>query len=47
MFNEFGEPMVATTLIVFKMGISTGNLYYHYHSEGSDRGAPLRPHRGG
>ena len=33
MFNQFGEPTVAVTTIAFEMGISPGNLHYHYHSK--------------
>ncbi len=45
MFNRFGEPHVSTTAISVEMGISPGNLYYHYPAKDELVNALLERHR--
>ena len=39
LFNRFGAPNVSTTLIAAELGISPGNLYYHYPAKDELLGA--------
>jgi AcrR family transcriptional regulator len=46
LYNRFGEPNVSTTLISAELGISPGNLYYHYPSKDALINALFERYRG-
>lgn len=39
LYNDFGEPNVSTTLIASEVGISAGNLHYHFRKKDQLTGA--------
>jgi AcrR family transcriptional regulator len=41
LYNELGEPNVSTTLIASEVGISAGNLHYHFRKKDQLTGALL------
>ena len=41
LYNELGEPNVSTTLIATEVGISAGNLHYHFRKKDQLTGALL------
>jgi AcrR family transcriptional regulator len=41
LYNELGEPNVSTTLIAAEVGISAGNLHYHFRKKDQLTGALL------
>jgi AcrR family transcriptional regulator len=41
LYNELGEPNVSTTLIASEVGISAGNLHYHFRRKDQLTGALL------
>jgi AcrR family transcriptional regulator len=45
MFNRFGEPNVSTTALSAELGISPGNLYYHYPAKDELVNALFERHR--
>ena len=45
MFNRFGEPNVSTTALSAELGISPGNLYYHFPAKDELVNALFERHR--